>query len=140
MNTKEYSELFRNLMERCGLLEKNVLYVENVAAWCKDYGVPELDQEKPLKLIRKEKCGCLMIIRENISDEVIDERINAMSIRSQIKNVAYYRADRLESDKKRRASLFLCEYAASLPDISDDELLADDWAFDEMEKLGYFRK
>lgn len=102
--------------------------------------MPEPDQEKPLKLIRKEKSGCLMIIRENISDEAIDERINAMSIRRQVKNVAYDRADRLDSDEKRLAYLFLCEYAASLPDISDNELLTDDWAFDEMEKLGYFRK
>jgi len=38
-------------------------------------------------------------------------------------------ADKLNSDKKKLAYLFLIEYAATLPEIGGDELLADAWAF-----------
>jgi hypothetical protein len=69
----------------------------------------------------------------------MEERINALRIRSQLKNVASDRAELLDSDKKKLAYLFLSEYATSLPDI-EDELLADDWVFDEMQRLGFFKK
>jgi hypothetical protein len=140
MNTQDYAGLFKGLMERCGLLEKNIIFVESVSAWCEDYGIPEPDKQKPLKLIRKEKSGCLMLICENISEKVIEERINAMSIRNQVENVAFDVTDKLDSPEKRLAYLFLSEYALSLPDIDDDERFADKWAFSEMERRGFFKK
>jgi hypothetical protein len=45
----------------------------------------------------------------------------------------------LDTDKKKLAYLFLSEYATSLPDLQD-ELLADNWVFGELERLGYFKK
>jgi hypothetical protein len=140
MNTREYHELFRYLMEKVCLLEEDIVYVDNIAEWCRDMGIVEPDREKPVKLISKDGQGCKMLIKEDITYEVIEERINAMRIRGQLKNIAFDRADMLNSDHKKLAYLFLSEYALSLPDIGDDELLADDWAFGEMEKLGYFKK
>jgi hypothetical protein len=69
----------------------------------------------------------------------MDERINALRVRSQLKNVAFDRADLLDSDRKKLAYLFLSEFAFSLPDVQDD-FLADDWSFEEMERLGFFKK
>jgi hypothetical protein len=80
-----------------------------------------------------------MVIREYVPDEVIEKRINATRIRGQLQNVAFDRADLLDSHQKKLAYLFLAEYATSLPDIGNDELLADNWAFKEMERLGYFK-
>jgi len=80
-----------------------------------------------------------MLIKEYIKEEVMEKRINAMSIRSQMESVAIDRAALLNTDKKRLAYLFLSEYAASIPDLQD-ELLADNWAFDEMERLGFFKQ
>ncbi len=82
----------------------------------------------------------MIFVREEIPDHIVDERINAMHIRGQVENVALDRADKLDSDEKKIVFLFLSEYALGLSDIEDNELLADNWAFDEMEKLGFFKK
>jgi len=139
MNTREYYELFRYLMQEYCLFPEDIVFVEDIADWCREQGIPETDREMPLKLISKDASGCRMLIREYISDEVMNERINAFRIRSQLKTAAVDRADLLNSDKKKLAYLFLSEYAASLPDIKD-ELLADNWAFEELERLGFFKK
>lgn len=138
MNARDYYELFRYLMEHYCLFAEDITYVENISEWCKEQGIPEPDKERPLKLVAKEGYGCKILIQEYIPDDVIEERINAMRIRSQLKNVAFDRADLLDSDRKKLAYLFLAEYATSLPDV-DDDLLADNWAFEEMERLGYFK-
>ncbi len=140
MNMRQYHELFRYLMEKVCQLQEDIVYVKNVSEWCKDKGIAEPDREKPVKLISKDGQGCKMLIREDVPDEVIEERINAMRIRGQLKNVAFDRADMLNSDHKKLAYLFLSEYALSLTDVGADELIADNWAFGEMEKLGYFKQ
>ncbi|MBI5640033.1 MAG: hypothetical protein HZA17_06370 [Nitrospirae bacterium] len=139
MDTREYFELFRYLMEQYCLRQEDVLFVENIAAWCREQGLPEPDKERPMRLVLKTPVGCRLLIREYIPDKIIGQRMNALRIRSQLKSVATDMADRLNSGRKELAYLFLSEYAATLPEIGDDELLADDWAFKEMERLGFFR-
>lgn len=139
MYTREYFELFRYLMEVECLLQEDVVFVENIADWCREQGIPEPDRDRPVKLLSKDGEGCRMLVREDLPEEVIEERINAMRIRGQLMNVAFDRADTLNSIQKKLAYLFLSEYAMSLPDTGDDERLADDWAFREMERLGFFK-
>jgi hypothetical protein len=139
MNASDYYELFRYLMEKHGLLEENILYVKNIADWCRKYNIPEPDTERPFKLISDEVYGCKMLIREDIPDSVIRERINAMRIRGQLQNVAFDRADMLDTPHRKLAYLFLSEYATSISDIND-ALSADNWAFAEMEKLGFYQE
>jgi hypothetical protein len=138
VNLRDYYELFRYLMEQRCLRQEDILFVGSIAAWCGQQGIPETDSEKPFKLITREGQGCKMLIREEISEETIEERLNALSIRGQLLNAAADRADTLDSVQKKLAYLFLAEYARSIPDIVDD-LLADNWAFREMERLGYFK-
>ncbi len=138
MNAREHYELFRYLMEQVCLFQEDLVFVENIADWCREEGIPETDKERPVKLVSKEGPGCRVLIKEYISGDVMHERINALRVRSQLKNVAFDRADWLDSDRKRLAYLFLSEYATSLPDIQDD-FLADDWAFSEMKRLGFFK-
>lgn len=126
-------------MEQYCLFPEDILFVESVADWCREQGIPETDADRPLKLVSKEGSGCRMLIREYLPDEVIAQRITAMDVRGQLNNVALDRAGLLDSDKKKLAYLFLSEYATSLPDIKD-ELQADKWAFDEMERLGFFKE
>jgi hypothetical protein len=139
MNTREHYELFRYLMEQHCLFPEDILFVENIADWCKEHGIPETDGDRPLAIVSKEGAGCRILIKEHVSDRVMNERVNALRVRSQLKNVAFDRADLLNSDRKKLAYLFLSEFAVSLPDVQDD-FLADDWSFDEMEKLGFFKK
>ncbi len=79
-----------------------------------------------------------MLIAEMIPDKVVEERITALRIRSQLKSVEYDRADLLNSSMKKVAYLFLKEYAGAIPDLADDELAADNWVFEQMDKLGMF--
>ena len=126
------------MQEYC-LLPEDLVFTEDISTWCKEQGIPEPDRERPVKLVSKDGSGCRMIVREYIPDEIIQERSDALRIRGQITNIAVDRADLLDSDRKKLAYLFLSEYATSLPDIQD-ELLADAWAFEEMERLGFFKK
>lgn len=139
MNTREYYELLRYLMEQHCLFPENILFVEDIAAWCRTNGIPETDQERTMKLISKEGPGCSMLIREFIPMETINQRLKALAVRIQLKNVATDIAASLNTDKKKLAYLFLSEFATSLPDIQD-ELQADDWALNEMERLGFFKQ
>lgn len=138
MNLRENFELFRYLMEKQCLKQEDIVFVDNIADWCKERGIPEPDKEKPLKLILKDGQGCKLLLREDVPDEAIDERIRAVRIRDQVTDVASSRADLLDSLQRKLAFLFLNEYAYSLPEVKDD-LLADEWAFNEMERLGYFK-
>ncbi|MDA8239623.1 MAG: hypothetical protein M0Z67_04530 [Nitrospiraceae bacterium] len=138
MNLRENFELFRYLMEKQCLKQEDIVFVDNIADWCKERGIPEPDKERPLKLILRDGQGCKLLVREDVPDETIDERIRAVRIRNQVTNVASSKADLLASPQRKLAFLFLNEYAYSLPDVKDD-LLADEWAFNEMERLGYFK-
>ena len=138
MDMREYLELFRYLMEKQCLLREDILFVEDIAQWCKERGLSEPDRERPLKMVINEGLGCKLLVRENVPEEVIDQRIRAVKIRDQVTNVASSRADTLDTVQRKLAFLFLDEYAYSLPDIKDD-LQADDWAFKTMNELGYFK-
>lgn len=138
MNTREYYELFRYLMEQRCLLPESIIFVDDIVDWCKENDVPETDRERPFKLISRGK-GCQMLVKEEVTEQIINERIRAMAVRDQVNNAAVDRDEELNSIHKKLAYLFLREYADSLPDVGTDEILADNWTFDEMERLGYFK-
>lgn len=139
MNASEHYELFRYLNSRYCLLDEDIKFVESVADWCRGHGVEEPDPDKPLRLVPNDDSGCTVVIREQIAEKAIDDRIKALSVRSALINVAVDRARMLDSDRKKLAYLFLSEYAMTLPEVAGDELLADNWAFEEMEEMGFFK-
>jgi len=138
MNTREYYELFRYLMGECCLDPESLLFVESVAGWCREHNIPEPDNEKPFRFVSDVNKVFRMLIKEVVPDEVIQQRINALGVRSQLGNVAADRADLLDTDKKRLAYLFLHEFA--FRSDKDNERDADEWALEEMEKLGFFKQ
>jgi hypothetical protein len=140
MNARDYEELFKELLDRYCLFLVNILFVENVAEWCKLKGYDEPDRDKPLKIIADKEKGCKLVINEIIPEKVVSQRIIALSVRSALLNVAIDRAEMLDSEKKKLAYLFLSEYASTIPDLADDEIMADTWSFDEMEKHRFFKE
>ena len=127
-------------MEQRCLSQEDILFVEDISQWCAEQGISETETERPFKIIFREPSGCNMLIREDLPERVVEERINALRVRNQMKNVALDRADMLNSVQKKLAFLFLHEYTASLPDLAGDAQSADDWVFEEMERLGFFKK
>ena len=139
MNLRDYHELFRYLAKEYCLYEEDITYVENISDWCKEMGIREPDRDKPLKLISKIAPGCRILVRETVSDKVLGERINALSIRGALTNVAFDRASLLDTEQKKLAYLFLLEYARTLPELGEDDLMMDDWVFKEMDRIGFFK-
>ena len=137
MYTRDYQELLKDLMERYRLREEDMIFVENIADWCRQCGINEPDEERPLKLISQQGSGARMLIKEDITDKILNERMNALSIQGQLRNVVHDRAELLNSNEKKLTYLFLCEIAHSLHKMQD-ELLADDWVFEEMGTMGFF--
>jgi hypothetical protein len=138
MFVRDYEWYIRHLTEHVHMRPSDVIVVENVAEWCKEHGMLERDMNKPLKLVSGNGGGPRMLIDERIPDEVIEERINALRIRSQLKSVAFDRADLLSTGIKKLTYLFLKEYVTSIPELADDELAADDWVFEQMDRIGVF--
>lgn len=140
MNLRGQEEHIKELLKEYCLFLVEPVFVENVAEWSKKQGFNEPDKEKPLKLVVSEEKGCKLVMREEVPDKVIDDRIKAMGVRDARQNVAEDRVAKLDNEKKKIAYLFLSEYGSHMPEHEDDELLIDNWAFSEMERLGYFNE
>ncbi len=138
MFSRDYEWYIRHLMEHVHMKPSDVVIVESIDEWCKQHGVSEKDGHKPLKLVAGNGAGPLMLIAEMIPDEVLEERITALRMRSQLKSVGYDRVDLLNSGMKKISFLFLKEYAANIPDLAEDEMASDDWVFEQMDQLGMF--
>ncbi len=140
ITTSDYEHELKGILDNYCLFLVDMEFVDNVRDWCIEHGIDEPDKNKPVRLIVREgEENCKLVVRNEIPKKIVDERINALIVRSALTNVKNNKADLLDSDKKKLAYLFLSEYAQTLPNI-EDEILADEWAFKEMEKLGYFRE
>lgn len=139
MFVKEHEWYIRHLAEHVHMKPADIVIVKDVADWCREHGVSETDMRKPVKLVAGNGSGPRMLIAEMIPDEVLEERITALRIRSQLKSVGYDRADLLNSDMKKIAYLFLKEYAESVPELAGDDLAEDTWVFEQMDRLGMFK-
>ncbi len=71
-----------------------------------------------------------------IPEQVLEERINAARIRSQLKSVNNDRADLLDSPEKKLAYLFLKEHSSNNPGQAYDDLAADEWIFGQLDRIG----
>ncbi len=138
MFVRDHEWYVKHLSEHIHLKPSDIVIVENIASWCKEHGVDERDVHKPVKFVSGNGAGPRMLIAEMIPDTVLEERINALRIRNQLKSVEYDRADLLNSDTKKIAYLFLKEYATAIPDLDGDELAGDEWVFEQMDRLGMF--
>ena len=117
----------------------DLVFVESVAGWCSEHGIREKDEQKPVKLVSANGTGRRMLVATMIPDKVIEERINAVRIRSQLKSVGSDRTEKLNSPTRKIAYLFLKEYASAMPELADDDLAADEWIFEQMERIGVFQ-
>lgn len=139
MNTKLHNMLLKQLMTMNCQIEEDITFVYNVADWCKSEGISEPDRNRPLRLVLHGGTGCRLIVREEVPARVIEEHINAMRMRMKLQDTVHDYGDRLDSDRKKLAYIFLSEYAMLLPNVKN-ERDADEWAFKEMEAMGLFKE
>ena len=138
MLLQDYEWYVRHLTEHVNMRPSDIEFVDNVASWCREHGMEETDERRPLKLVAGEKEGVRMVVSREIPASVLEERINALRIRSQLKSVSLDRADLLNSPTKQFAYLFLKEFSLSDPELAYDDLAGDEWVFQQMDRIGMF--
>jgi len=139
MFVKDYEWYFKHLVEHLDMKASDLIIVESVAGWCREHGIGEKDEQKPVKLVSANGTGMRMLIANMIPDKVIEERINAVRVRSQLKNLGSDRTEKLNSPTRKIAYLFLKEYASAMPELAHDDIAADEWIFEQMERIGVFQ-
>jgi len=117
----------------------DIKYVPDITSWASQKKISLHEPAQPMKLVTDEDNRLSMVVQSEISDEVLDGVINGLSVRWTVRDVVTDVAKRLNSIEKRLAYYFLKEYARSKKDLAGDDLLEDEWAVNEMEKLGLFR-
>jgi hypothetical protein len=138
MFAKDYEWYLRHLTEHVSMKPSQVEFVDSIADWCREHGVREKDEGRPVRLVTGNGSGDRMLVASLIPDDVVEERINALRIRSQLKDNGHDRADRLNSATKKLAYLFLREFTSRDPGLAYDDLAADEWVFEQMERIGVF--
>jgi len=135
--TQDFDDMLRSLGRE--YLISNIRYVNNVSSWANKNNIPLSEPAQPMKLITEDG-QLIMMVQAEISDELLDGIINGLSVRWAVRNVAADMDKQLNSLEKRLAWYFLKEYARTKENLDGDELLEDQWAITEIEKLGFFRK
>jgi hypothetical protein len=139
MFVKDYEWYIRHLAGHLDMKESDLVIVENVAGWCREHGIKEKDEQKPVKLVSANGTGRRILVANMIPDQVIEERVNAARIRGQLMSVRNDWTEKLNSPTRKIAYLFLKEYASTLPELAYDDLAADEWIFEQMERIGVFK-
>src|SRR5512144_1082694 len=103
MFVRDYEWYFRHLAEHLDMKGSDLVIVENVAGWCREHGIEEKDEQKPVKLVPANGSGRRILIAGMIPDHVIEERINAARIRGQLKSVGDDRTEKLNSPTRKIA-------------------------------------
>jgi hypothetical protein len=136
MRVKEYEWYLRHLTEHVNMRPSEIEFVDNVAEWCQERGIEEPDVQRPLRLVATGDRVPHLVVSREIAEPVLEERINAFRMRSQLRNLREDRADRLNSPTKKVAFLFLKEFSLLDPALAYDEPAADEWVFEQMERVG----
>jgi len=62
MFVQDHEWYFRHLTEHVHMKPSDVMIAQDTAQWCKEYGLPEKDTHKPLKLVPGKGPGARILI------------------------------------------------------------------------------
>lgn len=113
-------------------------YVPDIKSWAGRSNISLSEPAQPMKLIVEDKDRLVLVLQKEMTDAALDGIINGLSMRWTVRDVAGDIEKRLNSTEKRLAYYLLKEYARTKQDLAGDELLEDEWAVSQMEKLGFF--
>jgi len=136
MFIKDYEWYLRHFMEHAGLKPEDLLFVDNVADWCKKQGIEEKDRQRPFRLVTGNGDRARMIAASLVDDHAIEERINGLFIRSQLRSVATDRSEVLNSNYRKLAYLLLKELGDIRPETAGDAFAEDEWIFEQLGAIG----
>ncbi|RJQ22405.1 MAG: hypothetical protein C4560_02450 [Nitrospiraceae bacterium] len=117
----------------------NLQSVPNLMSWVRDNGKDLGEPHHPMKLVAADN-SLTMIMQSEIDDESLNDVIRNLGLRWSIKDNSADINKKLDDTTKRLVYCFLKEYARTLRNVGGDELLEDQWVFDEMDDLGFFKE
>lgn len=134
---QDYDALLRRLGNEYSLAD--LLYVPHLGSWVKQKRVSLSEPAQPMKLVSEDGRRLVMVVQSEVPESALDNVIRGLDMRWTIKNVAANIPAKLDSVEKRLAYCFLKEYARNKSDLAGDEMLEDEWAVSQMDRLGFFR-
>ena len=66
MYAEDYDDLPGFVIDEYCLPRENMVFVEDIASWCRRKGIAETDAARPMKFIVPASDGCKMLIRKQI--------------------------------------------------------------------------
>ena len=112
-------------------------YVADLRSWSRQKGMDLSEPSQPMRLITEGK-NLILIVQSEIQESMLGDVIKALSVRWSLKDNASDPSVALNSIKKRLAFCLLKECAKTVKGVAGDDLIEDEWALKEMEKLGFF--
>lgn len=136
-----YAQDYDEVLRRTGreFFVSTLHYVRDLQAWSKQKGVDLSEPSQPMRLFTEGK-NLMLIVQSEIQESMLDDVVRGLSVRWSLKDNASDPAASLNGVKKRLAYCFLKEYARTVKGVAGDELMEDDWAIKEMEKMEFFRE
>lgn len=132
---RDYENMLRNTGREFFIAE--VRYVGDLLSWAKERRIDLSEPSQPMKLMAEGK-GLMLFVQSEIPDDMLNGVITGLSVRWSLRDNSSDPSKRLNSIKKRLAYCLLKECARTIGSLGGDELLEDEWAIKEMEKLGFF--
>jgi hypothetical protein len=134
---QDYDEVLHTI--GTAFLVSAIHYVSDLVSWSKGKGVALNEPSQSMKLFTEGK-RLMMFVQSEIHERVLDDIVRSLGVRWSLKDNVGDPSASLNSVKKRLAYCFLKEYARTLKGVAGNELLEDEWAMKEMERLGFFRE
>lgn len=132
---KDYEDLLGNTGKEFFISE--IRSVSNLLSWSKERRLDLSEPSQPMKLVA-EGNSLILFIQSEISDGMLSDVTTGLSVRWSLRDNVSDPSKQLNSVKKRLAYCLLKECAKTIGSLDGDELLQDEWAMKEMERLGFF--
>lgn len=135
---KDYESVIRDLGEE--YFVSDMRYVENLRAWADQTGTDLDEPNQPMKLITSSDDGLVMMVQDRVSEDTMQDLMNGLSVRWSLRDNVSDTEKLLNSLKKQLSFLYLKEYARTVEDVGGDDMIEDEWAVRELQKLGFFNE
>jgi hypothetical protein len=134
---RDYDDMLRRVAGE--FLVFTIFYVQDLRSWAKEKGIDLSEPSQPMKLTAV-RDKLMLFVQEDIEETKLSQVITALEVRWSLKDNVSDPSKMLNSLKKRLGYCFFKEYARTLNGVAGDDLLEDEWAIREMEKLGFFNE
>jgi hypothetical protein len=138
MDLRDYEVLLVNLGGQ--YFVKDIQFVPDLMTWVRENGLDLEEPYSPMKLLANSDNTLSMILQREINDDMLNNVIKNLGIRWSLRDNVTDIDSKLNSIKKKLVYCYLKERARTMKDIGGDEQVEDQWVFDEMETLGFFKE